>query len=393
MFNTHGGPDATFRAHQVMGPGVEFDTIRMLLSRWGDLAVDIGDDAAVLPRIASGHRVVSTDACVEDVHFRRAWLTPYEVGHRAAAAALSDLAAMGARAECVLVAFVVPPAWEADLAQVADGIGSQVRAAGARIVGGNLSRGGTFAITLTVIGVAERVVSRAGAAVGDLVLVTGTLGGPGAALRAWERGGAPEAWARSRFAAPTARLAAGQALANPLLTVDRECEGLAAEATVPTEPTTPELSTPPVETVPVTGPTSPTATAMNPTAPTDEILTIANSPEFAAILTEGECSDSIRNFAATYKGRVIEFDGHIAYVGPHPGRETRWDFVLAPGEAPGVVGPVFKFEDVGRADLNLTNENIPGLNTGQNLHIIAKVVDYNATQCLFFLDPVSTGVR
>jgi hypothetical protein len=188
--------------------------------------------------------------------------------------------------------------------------------------------------------------------------------------------------------------AAGQALANPLLTVDRECEGLAAEATVPTEPTTPELTTPPVETVPVTGPTSPTATATNPIAPTDEILTIANSPEFAAILAEGDnCADSIRGFAATYRGRVIEFDGHIAYVGPHPGRETRWDVLLAPGEEPGVVGPVFKFEDVGRADLNLTNENIPGLNTGQNLHIIAKVVDYNAVQCLFFLDPVSTGAR
>jgi len=231
MFNTHGGPDATFRAHQVMGPGVEFDTIRMLLSRWGDLAVDIGDDAAVLPRIASGHRVVSTDACVEDVHFRRAWLTPYEVGHRAAAAALSDLAAMGARAECVLVAFAVPPSWEADLAQVADGIGSQVRAAGARIVGGNLSRGGSFAITLTVIGVAERVVSRAGAAVGDLVLVTGTLGGPGAASRAWERGGAPEAWARSRFAAPTARLAAGRALAAAGATAMQDIsDGLAADA-------------------------------------------------------------------------------------------------------------------------------------------------------------------
>jgi len=187
--------------------------------------------------------------------------------------------------------------------------------------------------------------------------------------------------------------AAGQALANPLLTVDRECDGLAAESTVPTEPTTPELTTPPVESVPVAEPTSPTATATNPNAPTDEILTIANSPEFAAILTEGECSDSIRNFAATYKGRVIEFDGHIADVVPHSGRATRWDFTLAPGEAPGVVGPVFKFEDVGRADLNLTNENIPGLNTGQNLHIIAKVVNYNVDQCLFFLDPVSTGAR
>ncbi len=231
MFNTHGDSGAAFRAHQAMGQGVEFDTIRMLMARWGDLAVDIGDDAAVLPRLVSGLRVVSTDACVEEVHFRRAWITPAEVGHRAAAAALSDLAAMGARAECVLVAFVVPPSWQADLAQVADGIGAQVRAAGARIVGGNLSRGATFGITLTVIGVAERVVSRAGAQVGDLVCVTGTLGGPAAALAAWERGDTPEAWARSRFAAPSPRLAAGQALAAAGATAMLDIsDGLAVDA-------------------------------------------------------------------------------------------------------------------------------------------------------------------
>jgi len=231
MSDTHGTAVHDFRAHQAMGQGVEFDTIRLLMTRWGDLAVDIGDDAAVLPRLISGQRVVSTDACVEDVHFRRAWLTPFEVGHRAAAAALSDLAAMGARAECVLVAFIVPPSWEGDLPQVADGIGSQVRAAGARIVGGNLSRGRTFAITLTVIGVAEHIVSRAGAAVGDLVLVTGTLGGPGAALAAWERGDTPEAWARSRFAAPCPRLAAGAALAAAGATAMLDIsDGLAADA-------------------------------------------------------------------------------------------------------------------------------------------------------------------
>jgi thiamine-monophosphate kinase len=231
MFNTHGTPPAPFRPHQAMGKGMEFDTIRMLMARWGDLAVDIGDDAAVLPAIAGALRVVSTDACVEDVHFRRGWLTPYEVGHRAAAAALSDLAAMGARAECVLVALVVPPSWQDDLAAVADGIGAQVRAAGARIVGGNLSRGSTFAITLTVIGVAERVVSRTGAAVGDLVLVTGVLGGPGAALAAWERGQEPDAWARARFAAPIPRLAAGEALAAAGATAMLDIsDGLAADA-------------------------------------------------------------------------------------------------------------------------------------------------------------------
>lgn len=232
MFNTHGrAPAAEFRAHQAMGQGVEFDTIRMLMARWGDLAVDIGDDAAVLPRLASGVRVVSTDACVEQVHFRREWISAYEVGSRAAAAALSDLAAMGARAESVLVAFVVPAAWEADLGDVADGIGAQVRRAGARIVGGNLSRGQTFAITLTVIGVAAHPVSRAGAQPGDLVLVTGQLGGPGAALAAWQAGAVPSTWARERFATPTPRLSEGQLLAAGGATAMLDIsDGLAADA-------------------------------------------------------------------------------------------------------------------------------------------------------------------
>ena len=232
MSTTHGSaPEAAFRDHQAMGPGVEFDTIRMLMARWGTLAVDIGDDAAVLPPLATGVRVVSTDACVEDVHFRREWLTPTEIGHRAAAAALSDLAAMGARAESVLVALVVPPAWQGALAEVADGIGRVVGAAGARIVGGNLSRGVTFAITLTVIGVAHHPVSRAGAQVGDLVLVTGTLGGPGAALAAWQQGDTPTAWARDRFAVPTPRLAEGEWLARMGATAMLDIsDGLAADA-------------------------------------------------------------------------------------------------------------------------------------------------------------------
>lgn len=201
-----------FRPHQELGRGQEFDTIRALMARWGDLVADIGDDAAVLPPVRGVH-VISTDACVEDVHFRPAWITPREVGVRAAAAALSDLAAMGAEAEQVLVAFQVPARWDARLMEVADGLAEPIRAAGARIVGGNLSRGPAFGITLTVIGDAKRPVPRNGARVGDLVVVTGLLGGPGAAIAAWERGETPEAWARARFASPAPRLAAGQALA------------------------------------------------------------------------------------------------------------------------------------------------------------------------------------
>jgi thiamine-monophosphate kinase len=202
------------RAHQAMGPGREFDTIRLLMERWGDLAVDIGDDAAVLPNVEHRHRVVSVDACVEGAHFLRPWVTSREIGVRAASAALSDLAAMGASAEALLVAFAVPEAWRAELGDIADGIAQVVRAAGARIVGGNLTRAEQFSITTTVIGSAPRPISRRGAEVGDVLVVTGRLGGPGEAIRAWSQGVAPSAWARERFANPMPRLAEGQALAQ-----------------------------------------------------------------------------------------------------------------------------------------------------------------------------------
>jgi thiamine-monophosphate kinase len=214
-----------------MREGAEFDTIRALMARWGDLAVDIGDDAAVLAPPAGGTRVVSVDACVEDVHFRRGWITAHDGGVRAASAALSDLAAMGARAECVLIAFVVPDAWRDRLTDVADGMGVVIRAAGARIVGGNLSHGAEFSITTTVIGAAARVVPRSGARPGDVVVVTGVLGGPGAAVRAWEAGEHPAAWCRGRFASPAPRWAEGQALAAAGATAMIDLsDGLAGDA-------------------------------------------------------------------------------------------------------------------------------------------------------------------
>ena len=201
-----------------MGPGHEFDTIRMLMRRWGDLAVDIGDDAAVLPNtgdtVRDRIRVVSTDACVEGAHFLRDWISPYDVGVRSAAAALSDIAAMGARADALLVAFMVPEHWRPLLGDVADGIARVVRAAGARIIGGNLSRSDVFAVTTTAIGSAnKRVVSRCGAIPGDVLVVTGTLGGPGAATRAWYADQTPSPWASARFAGPSPRLDEGTALA------------------------------------------------------------------------------------------------------------------------------------------------------------------------------------
>jgi thiamine-monophosphate kinase len=188
-----------------LGPGAEFDAIRLMLDRWGSRAVDIGDDAAVM-RIARGDAlVVSVDTVVEGKHFLPGWLTPREVGYRAVAAALSDLAAMAARPVGVLVAITAPSAWREHLTDLADGIGEIVDLARTYIRGGNLSAGDEFSITTTVLGETFAPLSRRGAAVGDRVYVTGRLGGPAttvARLYAGETAG-PH---RDRFVRPVPRL-------------------------------------------------------------------------------------------------------------------------------------------------------------------------------------------
>lgn len=200
-------------SHTLLGPGREFDLIRSLLDRWGSAASGIGDDAAVLS-LAPGERLVaSTDTSVEDVHFRRAWLTPEEIGWRATMAALSDLAAMGARPLGALVALTVPDAWRDVLPGVADGVGAACARAGLQVVGGDTNAGAVLTIGITVLGATATPLMRAGARTGDAVWVTGELGGPGAALAAWQGGAAPGGAYRERFARPEARLAQGRQVA------------------------------------------------------------------------------------------------------------------------------------------------------------------------------------
>lgn len=199
------GHDAA-AGHTALGSGREFDAVRALLERWGPAAAGVGDDCAVLA-LAPGERLcVSTDTAVEDVHFRRDWLTPAEIGYRAAAAALSDLAAMAARPVALLLAVTVPAGWRSDLGGLADGVAEAARLARAAIVGGDTTSGGVLSLTVTVLGAAREPVARSGARPGDRVYVTGALGGAAAAVAALERGAAPDAAHRARFAHPVARV-------------------------------------------------------------------------------------------------------------------------------------------------------------------------------------------
>jgi thiamine-monophosphate kinase len=193
-------------------PG-ELTLIAEMRRRWGPLAQGIGDDAAVLAPPRGEKIVLSVDTSIEHVHFERSWITLREIGYRAVTAALSDLAAMAAIPRGVLIAIALPKSDAGQLMEIADGVGDAVRAVSTVILGGNLSAAEELSITTTVVGSAFSPLTRSGARPGNLLYVTGELGGPGAAVAAWKRGETPSAVARDRFARPMARIAEAQWLA------------------------------------------------------------------------------------------------------------------------------------------------------------------------------------
>lgn len=197
-----------------MGSGGEFDRIRAIVAALGDAAGPIGDDTAAIPG-GEGELRVSTDVSVEEVHFRREWLTVDEIGWRATASALSDLAATAAEPAGITIALTIPDGTaDGDVVQLMRGVGAAAAAAGCQLLGGDISGGGTWSLAVTVFGHAVRPLSRRGARPGDGIWVSGVLGGARAALLAWQDGREPAPAARLAFARPQPRLAAGRWLAS-----------------------------------------------------------------------------------------------------------------------------------------------------------------------------------
>jgi thiamine-monophosphate kinase len=192
------------------------EEIRRRLGATGsrDVVIGIGDDAAVLAA-SDAAQVLTVDVAVDGVHFRSDALDAPDIGYRAAVAALSDLAAMGATPRAMLSSLILPAALsDAFVYALVDGIGRAAREYAAAVVGGNLARGETLSLTTTAVGAApERVLTRAGARAGDTVWVTGTLGACALAVLARERGArAPDA-VDVRYRRPRACIEAGRALA------------------------------------------------------------------------------------------------------------------------------------------------------------------------------------
>ena len=231
VIDAHVPREIHFAGHTPIGHGVEFDAIRRMLERWGPNARGVGDDAAVVPSVGDRSLVVSTDTSVENVHFKREWLTPKEIGYRATAAALSDIAAMGARPLGILVAITVPDAWRSELDGLTDGIGEASAKSAAPVIGGDTTSGQELSLTITVLGTVRDALTRSGSKPGNSVYVTGRLGGPQAALRDLEAGRVPSEMSRQRFAHPVPRILESAWLAAKGVTAAIDIsDGLAAEA-------------------------------------------------------------------------------------------------------------------------------------------------------------------
>jgi thiamine-monophosphate kinase len=175
------------------------------------LVVGVAHDAASL----AGDLVATQDALVENVHFRLDWLSWRELGWRAAAVNLSDLAASGAHPEALLVTLAAPPSTAvADVVVLYEGIAE----AGVPVVGGDTTSSATLVISVTALGHSPRVPGRDGAQPGDLLVISGPLGAAGAAFR------------RRAYMRPPLRLEEGRLLAETAHAMVDISDGLAVDA-------------------------------------------------------------------------------------------------------------------------------------------------------------------
>lgn len=193
--------------HTPLGPGAEFDRIRHALARLGPNARGAGDDCAFV-EVGAERLALSCDLTMEGTHFKAGWLAPEELGWRATAAALSDLAAVAAEPLGVLASVAIPAEWpEEHFADLMKGVGEAARSVGAVVWGGDLVRADRVAVDVMVAGrLSGEPVRRAGAQAGDELWVTGALGGPFHAVAAWNAGTEPEETARARFTHPVPRV-------------------------------------------------------------------------------------------------------------------------------------------------------------------------------------------
>lgn len=192
------------------------DRIKSLYPGTPDLIQGIGDDCAVI-QVGDTIQLVSVDASIENIHFRRDWSSFYDIGWKAAASALSDIAAMGGQPKFVLTSIAIPPQESAqDMEMLCKGIAEAASSCGAVVVGGDTTRSPDgLTISITVIGeaVEGRYLLRNGAQSGDMLVVIGYPGRARAGLLALQHS-IESPFVIQAHCRPTPRIAEGLWLSN-----------------------------------------------------------------------------------------------------------------------------------------------------------------------------------
>ena len=194
-----------------------------------DVHLGMGDDAAVV-EVPEGYELaVSMDTMIEGVHFP-ADMKPKDIGYRALAVNLSDLAAMGAEPTWVTLALTIPEPNENWLKAFASGFFGLADQYNLQLIGGDTTRG-KLSITVQVHGFLPKGkrLSRSGARPGDQIFVTGTLGDAAAGLKFWRESKQSYSWLKQRLSRPTPRVEAGIELRNIATSAIDISDGLVAD--------------------------------------------------------------------------------------------------------------------------------------------------------------------
>jgi len=203
-------------------PAGEFELIDQLIARIGarpsgGLLLPAGDDAAVIRH--KDPLAVSTDMFIENVHFKRAWQSPGDIGYKALAVNLSDMAAMGAWPLYFLLNLALDREPDEEFIQhMAQGMADAARPYAVPLIGGDVSRARELVLAITIIGrVIARPLTRSGAQAGDFICTTGPLGAAAAGMELLDNPGVPQNVLqplKERLLRPLARVHQGRTLAR-----------------------------------------------------------------------------------------------------------------------------------------------------------------------------------
>lgn len=206
------------------------DTLtKNFLSYHDQLEVGVGDDAAVVKH-GDKYLLMTCDTIVENDHFNCLWSTPEQIGRKAAEVNVSDIAASGGRPTYMLISLVLTKDTAEDwIVRVYDGIKQVCDKYGISLVGGDTTHGSVKIINITLLGETDKPILRSGAKVGDLIGVTGVVGGSNAGLKLFLKGAPVSGLLRQKYLEPIARLDVSDKIAKYANSLIDVSDGVASE--------------------------------------------------------------------------------------------------------------------------------------------------------------------